>query len=67
MPDTRELLTVAEAAKRLPMPLTEAGLRQRIVRGELKIMRFAGRIFLTEAELIRVFGEVYEPRQKTAT
>ena len=60
MPDARELLTVGEAAKRLP--ITEAGLRCRIDRKEVNTVRIASRIFLTEEALVRAFGDLYNPR-----
>jgi len=60
MPDTRELMTVGQAAKRLP-DITEAGLRCRIDRREIETVRIAGRIFLTETALRAAFGDRYRP------
>jgi len=63
MPDARELLTVGQAAKCLP-DITEAGLRCRIDRREIEVVRIAGRIFVTEAALRAAFGDRYTSRAK---
>jgi hypothetical protein len=61
MPDARELLIVGQAATRLP-DITEAGLRCRIDRREIEVVRVAGRIFLTASALRAAFGDRYQPR-----
>ncbi len=55
-----ELISVGMAAKALPF--TEASLRARIQRGEIKTVLIAGRVFLSHDELRRVFGARYQPR-----
>jgi len=55
--DPSELLTVAQAAKRLP--LSEPALRARIDRGEIKCLRLGGHVFIDERELQEKFGPLY--------
>ena len=66
--DPSELLTIAQAAKRIP--LSEPALRSRIDRGEIKCLRLGGHVFLEEKELEQRFGPLYQrsgqtvPREK---
>ena len=62
--DPSKLLTVAQAAKRLP--LSEPALRSRIDRGEIKCLRLGGHVFLEEGELQEKFGPLYRRSEQLA-
>ncbi len=60
--DPATLHSIAESAKVLPY--SEPGIRARTARGELRVVRIAGRIYIEGSELRRVFGDRYQPRSK---
>jgi len=60
--DPFQLLTVAEAAKR--MPLSEPAIRSRIDRGEINCVRIGGHVFLSEDELRMKLGKLFQPITK---
>jgi len=60
--DPTTLRSIAQAAKALPF--SEPAIRNRIDRGEINTVKIAGRVYLDEAELRRVFGALYTPRSK---
>jgi hypothetical protein len=56
--DDLTLLTIGESAKRLTTT-SEMGLRYRIDKGEVRVVRRYGRILISEAELQRCFPREY--------
>lgn len=55
-----DLLTIAEAAKRL-VAVTEPALRGMIHRNELEAVRVGRRVLIPEEELRRQFSALYRP------
>jgi len=60
MIEVNELLTVAMAAKRLPV--SQPTLRGLIAHCGFSCLRIDGRLFVLEADLRERFGREYQPR-----
>jgi len=58
--DSTTLRSIAQAAKALPY--SEPAIRNRIARGELRTVKIADHIYLETSELVRAFGDLYQPR-----
>ena len=54
-----ELLTIAQAAKRLPY--SEPTLRNMIAGGRVQAVRIGGHVFVAESELQAKLGDRYQP------